>query len=156
MTTRFVHMRAKNETMCSCSRACSIDSVHANETTYVFYTDDNTPRLSRAYLGLAVLEKNSVYRMHDLLVHSGARFRRDSISVLCEPLYRGTLLREVLATTSFLDGVLLSSRAAGGDGSGGMQVINSEKLEMLVTVRSDDYLENLPLLPLGQQPRKVY
>ena len=96
-----------NNTYCACSRACNIDSILAEEAGFMFYTRSNTELIGDK---LSVLEKNSVYRMHDILVHSGIRFRRDSISVLCEPLYRGTLLRDVLVTTSLVDGVPFSQQ----------------------------------------------
>ena len=89
----------------------------------IFYTSANTERIGANRI--AVLEKNSVYRMHDILVHSGVRFRRDSVSVLCEPMYRGTLLRNVLATTSLVDGAPL------------LQHYGPEKLELLLAQRSD-------------------
>ena len=62
--------------------------------------------------------------MHDVLIHSGVRFRRDSISVLCEPTFRDTLLREVLTSTTTIDG-------------GRPLAVQGADLEALVSARSD-------------------
>ena len=42
--------------------------------------------------------------MNDLLHHKGTRWRKDTISVLCSPAFRGTLLRVVFWKTSTIDG----------------------------------------------------
>ena len=93
-TTR-LHAPAPGELHCACGQAC-----HKPESD-IFYTGANAERIGKHKL--AVLEKNSVYRVHDLLLHSGVRFRQDSVTVLCEPAFRNTLLREVLTTTTTIE-----------------------------------------------------
>ena len=101
---------------------CACGSTCRKVESDTFYTDANTERIGKHKL--AVLEKNSVYRMHDLLIHGGVRFRRDSISVLCEPTFRNTLLREVLTSTTTIDG-------------GRPLTARGSVLEALVSERSD-------------------
>lgn len=50
------------------------------------------------------MEKNSVYRLDDILHHSGSYYRRDSVSVLCDAAFRGTMLRSVLQNTTRIHG----------------------------------------------------
>lgn len=52
---------------------------------------------------LAVLKSNPTYRVKDVLDISGTRYRLDSMTILGEPRYRGTLLRETLIRTSKYD-----------------------------------------------------
>lgn len=59
--------------------------------------------------GLALLEHNYAYRMADLLFHKGARWRTDTVAILSDPLFRGTLLRRVLENTTRLRGKVLNS-----------------------------------------------
>lgn len=59
--------------------------------------------------GVAVLEHNSHYRLSDITNALGLRYRYDSVTVLCEPRYRKTLLRDALVRSSFLDGVPLAN-----------------------------------------------
>jgi len=56
----------------------------------------------------AVIANNSVYRMSDLVHHSGTRWRVDSTSILCMPRFRGTLMRDLLTKTSTYDGKRLA------------------------------------------------
>ena len=68
-----------------------------------FTADDS----ARAYPALTVLTNNSDYRVSDIVVHGGKRWRRDSIRVLTRPRYRDSALHELLMTTSTVDGVPL-------------------------------------------------
>jgi hypothetical protein len=52
---------------------------------------------------LAVLPSNPTYRVKDILGANGARWRIDSMTILGEPRYRGTLLRETLIRTATWD-----------------------------------------------------
>mmetsp|Transcript_47458 Transcript_47458/g.122627 ORF Transcript_47458/g.122627 Transcript_47458/m.122627 type:complete len:591 (+) Transcript_47458:339-2111(+) len=45
---------------------------------------------------IAVLSDNSVYRLNDILLKTGTRWRLDSFTILCEERYRNSLLRLVL------------------------------------------------------------
>ena len=53
---------------------------------------------------LAVMEFNTVYRLDDILRHHGDYYRRDTVSILCDPAFRGTLLRSVLRNTTLIHG----------------------------------------------------
>jgi len=52
---------------------------------------------------LAVLPSNPTYRVKDILGANGARWRIDLMTILGEPRYRGTLLRETLIRTATWD-----------------------------------------------------
>ena len=58
---------------------------------------------------LALLESNPVYRVKDLVQRKGARWRLDAMTILCEPRYRGTLLRQALARSVTVDSRKLST-----------------------------------------------
>jgi len=58
--------------------------------------------------GVAVLDHNSHYRFSDIIRSEGNRYRYDSVTVLCEPRYRNTLLREALLRSSHLNGAPLA------------------------------------------------
>ena len=150
-----VEAEIKAATSCVCSKSCSTGTEIQEIAT--FYTDANTERIGKHRL--AVLEKNSVYRMHDILIHSGVRFRRDAISILCEPTFRNTVMREVLLATTTIDGgkpLAFNGLAAGGvdvvdantnsgNNAGGgraqQQLLprrTAAEVEELVSMRSDD------------------
>ena len=60
------------------------------------------PNIKRSDDGLAILRSNPIYRASDIIFQRGMRWRRDSIAILCNNRYRGTLLRKVLeATTTY-------------------------------------------------------
>ena len=60
------------------------------------------PNIKRSDDGLAILRSNPIYRASDIIFQRGMRWRRDSIAILCNKRYKGTLLRKVLeATTTF-------------------------------------------------------
>ena len=56
----------------------------------------------------AVLEKNTVYRVGDVVHHTGIKWRRDSIAILTQPKFRKLLLWHFLASTSRYNGTRLS------------------------------------------------
>ena len=49
----------------------------------------------RASDGVAVVDGGSVYRISELVQHRGAQWRAGSVAILCNPRFRGTLMREV-------------------------------------------------------------
>ena len=51
-----------------------------------------------------MLERNSWYRFGDIVNTKGHRYRLDSATILCEPRYRSSLLRQMLFRTALLDG----------------------------------------------------
>ena len=63
--------------------------------------------LGAQYPPLVVLRRNSVYRVNDIVTQGGRRWRRDSIAVLVQPQYRGSVLQELLLRTSTLNGTRL-------------------------------------------------
>lgn len=89
---------------CACSGTCAVES----EAGRLFYTAESDDLDRIGEFGLAVLERNSVYRAGDLLRQVGSSWRRDSISILCEPAFRGTLLREVFRGISTIAGKPIS------------------------------------------------
>jgi hypothetical protein len=60
--------------------------------------------LRRGPHSIAILAENKVYRIKDILAQRGPDWRSDSISILCEPRYRGTLLRKTLMDTGQMNG----------------------------------------------------
>lgn len=54
--------------------------------------------------GLAVLPRNAAYRLADILGRGGQKWRSDGLRILCEPIFRGTLLRALLAEELHLPG----------------------------------------------------
>ncbi|KAL1522195.1 hypothetical protein AB1Y20_021833 [Prymnesium parvum] len=109
--------------------------------------------LSRAddYPALTVLTNNSNYRVSDIIVHGGTRWRRDSIRVLTHPHYRDSALHEMLMHTSSVGGRPLAllpprklsavmrtaarrDRALRGllapDGAGGIRLMASAKVRL--------------------------
>lgn len=85
-----------------------------------------------------MLQNNAVYRLGDLATHKGQRWRLDSVSVLCQPIFRGTILREFLKATSRWRGQLLpiadaeaeSLAAAIDDGRLGYACLRGNSTEM--------------------------
>ena len=80
--------------------------------------------------------------------HSGIRFRRDSISILCDPLYRGTLLRDVLTATTQVDGVPFLQQY-GAMGAQAAELMIAHRSDGLITERSsggerEDSEEQIP------------
>ena len=61
------------------------------------------PNIKRSDDGLAILRSNPIYRASDIIYQRGMRWRRDSIAILCNNCYRGTLLRKVLEATTTYD-----------------------------------------------------
>jgi len=55
-----------------------------------------------------VLQKNTVYRVGDVVHHTGIKWRRDSIAILTQPKFRKLLLWHFLASTSRYNGTRLS------------------------------------------------
>ena len=55
-----------------------------------------------------VLEKNTVYRVGDIVHHTGIKWRRDSIAILTQPEFRKLLLWDFLASTSRYNATRLS------------------------------------------------
>ena len=56
----------------------------------------------------SVLPKNTVYRVGDVVHHTGIKWRRDSIAILTQPKFRKLLLWHFLASTSQYNGTRLS------------------------------------------------
>ncbi|CAE7214520.1 unnamed protein product, partial [Symbiodinium sp. CCMP2456] len=81
--------------ICSCS--CARD--------HVFYNSSNTRRVGKYQL--ALMDQNDAYRVGDLLWHRGspkhARWRADSIAILCNSAFRGTLMRDMLRSAVLVD-----------------------------------------------------
>lgn len=90
---------------CACPDACTRATRRSTDncTEAVAECEPNVQYLD----GVAVLEGNSVYRVTDILMMQGMRWRLDAVRALCDSRYRGTLLREVLRRTATLDGCLL-------------------------------------------------
>ena len=121
-----------NATRCVCSAACKGPSTASASASFRSSTcleaipACRESALRRGPQSLAVLAQNSVYRLQDILAQRGLDWRADSIAILCEARYRGTLLRTALVQSSLLDGVplvrmganaieaALASRAEGG------------------------------------------
>ena len=80
---------------------------------------------------LAVLSSNPTYRLKDILFVIGNRYRLDSMTILGEPRYRGTLLRETLVRTSTYDkwgnGTMVSLHSS----------LSPDEVEAMVQTRSD-------------------
>jgi hypothetical protein len=55
-----------------------------------------------------VLPENTVYRVGDVVHHTGIKWRRDSIAILTQPKYRKRLLWHFLVSTSRYNGTRLS------------------------------------------------
>ena len=53
----------------------------------------------RASDGVAVVDGSSVYRISYLVQHRGSQWRAGSVAILCNPRFRGTLVREVRPRT---------------------------------------------------------
>jgi len=81
--------------ICSCN--CARD--------HVFYNSSNTRRVGKYQL--ALMDQNDAYRVGDLLWHRGspkhARWRADSIAILCNSAFRGTLMRDMLRSAVLVD-----------------------------------------------------
>ena len=90
------HQNQTPVSFCACPKACATSSLHQ------FYDSKNVERIGS--YNLAVMEKNSVYRLDDILHHNGNYFRRDGVSILCDAAFRGTLLRSVLQNTTRIHG----------------------------------------------------
>ena len=90
---------------------------------------------------LAVLSSNPTYRLKDILFVIGNRYRLDSMTILGESRYRGTLLRETLVRTSTYDkwgnGTLVPLH----------DHLTPDEVESMVQTRSD---------VAGQPPGTVY
>ena len=90
-------------TACACRQSCVMDTA-----TAMCSSDDSNCCMEgiaacaqhiRRVDGLAVLERNSVYRMADIVTQAGIRWRLDSMTILCAARYRGTALRTMLQRT---------------------------------------------------------
>ena len=83
---------------CACPNVCATTSLHQ------FYNSTTTQMDRIGTYNLAVMEFNTVYRLDDILRHHGDYYRRDTVSILCDPAFRGTLLRSVLRNTTLIHG----------------------------------------------------
>ena len=116
----------KNKTGCACSAAC--DTRRPNEGG----CKEAIPACARniksfGRYNISVLADNGIYRVKDLLGSPAtATTRRDSVAILCERRYRGTLLRHAMQFSSTVDGKSLRS-------------LPDDALERLVASRGDDH-----------------
>ena len=96
-------MDIKSGAACACSSKCKTGAP-AKCTEALDICTRNVDHLE----GVAVLDHNSHYRFSDIIWAQGDRYRYDSVTMLCEPRYRKTLLREVLLKSSHLNGAPLA------------------------------------------------
>ena len=97
------------ESACACSSTCSRDAELRSASGHCGQAVDEgdactherlfAPSQPRA--GIVVLERNEVYRVDDMIYCTSAsegchRTRLDARTILCEKMYRGTLLRKML------------------------------------------------------------
>ena len=97
------------ESVCACSSTCSRDaqlrsaSGHCGQAVLEDgCTHERLTAPSQPGVGIVVLERNEVYRVDDMVYCDAASFgcmraRLDARTILCEKMYRGTLLRQMLA-----------------------------------------------------------
>lgn len=95
---------------CACSACPLLDPLASRQcSASIQACADDIPRVEP---GLALLANNSVYRLSDLVHQEGYKWRSDSVTVLCDPMYRDTVLREFLSALSSIDGSSLQSLSA--------------------------------------------
>lgn len=106
--------------ICSCSCA----------RNHVFYNSFNTRRVGKYQL--ALMEQNDAYRIGDLLWHRGspnhARWRADSIAILCNSAFRGTLMREMLRSAVLVDNHAIAPS------------VSDQELERLLSLRGEGHV----------------
>ena len=97
------------ESGCACSSACHRDAAlrsssgHCGQAlTEEGCTHERLTPPSQPGAGIVVLERNQVYRVDDMVYCDATslgcmRARLDARTILCETMYRGTLLRRMLA-----------------------------------------------------------
>lgn len=103
---------SENATQCACESLCEklVGSARIlGGGELATRCDEAIPACSGRVLrrgphSIAILAENKVYRIKDILAQRGPDWRSDSISILCEPRYRGTLLRKTLMDTSQMNG----------------------------------------------------
>ncbi|CAE7907862.1 unnamed protein product, partial [Symbiodinium microadriaticum] len=122
--------------ICSCN--CARD--------HVFYNSSNTRRVGRYQLALTgrvlqhfcispghpTMEQNDADRIGDLLWHRGspkhARWRADSIAILCNSAFRGTLMREMLRSAVLVDNHAIAPS------------VSDQELERSVSLRGEGHV----------------
>ena len=101
------------ESSCACSSTCDRDAALRSASGHCGQaliedgcTHERLYAPSQPGTGIVVLERNEVYRVNDIIycsteapAHSCTRARLDARTIMCESVYRGTLLRKVLAKT---------------------------------------------------------
>ena len=103
---------SENATQCACESLCDklVGSTRTlRGSSLATRCNEAIPACSGSVLrrgphSIAILAENKVYRIKDILAQRGSDWRSDSISILCEPRYRGTLLRMTLMDTSQMAG----------------------------------------------------
>merc|ERR1740130_489047 len=102
------------ESSCACSSTCSRDATLRSASGHCCQAVDEGAACTHERLfapsqpgvGIVVLERNEVYRVNDIVYCSSkapeiacTRARLDARTIMCEEMYRGTLLRRMLAET---------------------------------------------------------
>jgi hypothetical protein len=117
----------KNESVCACGWLCGgrrrRDDTPCSEA--VPSCANSMPRASS--FGMAVQAFNPVYRIKDTLFNLGETWRIDSMIILCESRYRGTLLRQALVRMLSVDGE-----------PGRLSRLSDSAVEKFIATRGDD------------------
>ena len=101
------------ESSCACSSTCDRDAALRSASGHCGQaviedgcTHERLYAPSQPGVSIVVLERNEVYRVNDIVycsseapANSCTRARLDARTIMCESMYRGTLLRKVLAKT---------------------------------------------------------
>jgi len=97
------------ESACACSSTCDRDAALRTPSGHCGQaviedgcTHERLSAPSQHAVSIVVLERNEVYRVDDMVYCTAASFgcmraRLDARTILCETMYRGTLLRKMLA-----------------------------------------------------------
>lgn len=97
----------ENESLCACSSTCSRDAALRSASGHCGQaieedgcTHERLFAPSQPKVGLVVLERNEVYRVDDMVYCSSTsvgcfRARLDARTIMCEEMYRHTLLRKM-------------------------------------------------------------
>ena len=97
------------ESRCACSSTCHRDAAMRSSSGHCGQavneegcTHERLTAPSQPGAGIVVLERNEVYRVDDMVYCDATslgcmRARLDARTILCETMYRGTLLRRMLA-----------------------------------------------------------
>ena len=101
---------------CACSTTCTRDAELRSTSGHCGQAVDEGDACTHERLftssqpvGLVVLERNEVYRANDIVYCASeddkgcSRARLDARTIMCEEVYRGTLLRKMLAATCEVD-----------------------------------------------------